>query len=842
MVNTCCIDGCKRGWVDGKFRGFTFPTKKRPEITTKWKEFVGKKNWTPTDHSTICYKHFDTKFYNRGKRWTLLWKLGPVPTLYPPVLENSLKRKSFLVAEKSILKKVKHLKFDELNLEHAPSGFYFRRQENHLIYYNLEFDDITGFPSIRECIKINRELHVELQFKGSPMPLPNWFRQGTSATLTKYTEIVDFVKYIEETAVDYKSKMWLLEELKERIFYKSTKPYSSTMIRFALEVRYTSLQAYRYLIEMLPFPSVSLLSKIQQGGVDSLKALKRLREAGDISPDIILMLDEMFLRKCTQYQNGKYIGEDENGELYKGIVLFLVEGLQKSVQYVVQAIPEVKLTGEWLSQKVSSCLTLLGEAGFVTRAVCADNHSTNVNAYKRINTEYNRGENDYGILHASNNGKKTYLLYDPVHLLKNIRNNLLAAKKFVFPAFEFKMNEISVSCPSGYITWGDLHRIYDRDLEQQANLKKAPKLTYQSLHPGNNKQNVPLALSIFHETTIVAVESYFPERKDISGFLSIINAWWKISNCKERFDPNPLGNAVMLGDGKVEFLLYFASWIQRWSESPYYTLTTNTSKALTTTLVAQCRLINELLSEGYMFVMTGRLQSDPVERRFSRYRSMNGGCFLVSLREVLNSERILACRSLLKEGIDFWKDDEDLCPNTALETPNESLAIAEIRNQSVDILECDLTNSSSEVATTIAGYVSKKLKKRSLCESCLQLLRSNKIDLDNNHYLNILSRGGLTVPSSQLAELTCSCFAILDFIAPTLRRYNVVNVKRVASMILAEFAPKRKIICSTHENWGRQFCFKVIINIFFNNKQKESLDTVRKDSLKAFKKRQLTKE
>ena len=138
--------------------------------------------------------------------------------------------------------------------------------------------------------------------------------------------------------------------------------------------------------------------------------------------------------------------------------------------------------------------------------------------------------------------------------------------------------------------------------------------------------------------------------------------------------------------------------------------------------------------------------------------------------------------------------------------------------------------------------MSKKLKKRSLCESCLQLLRSNKIDLDNNHYLNILSRGGLTVPSSQLAELTCSCFAILDFIAPTLRRYNVVNVKRVASMILAEFAPKRKIICSTHENWGRQFCFKVIINIFFNNKQKESLDTVRKDSLKAFKKRQLTKE
>ena len=36
---------------------------------------------------------------------------------------------------------------------------------------------------------------------------------------------------------------------------------------------------------------------------------------------------------------------------------------------------------------------------------------------------------------------------------------------------------------------------------------------------------------------------------------------------------------------------------------------------------------------------------------------MSGGRFLVSLREVLNTERILTCQSLLKENINFWKED-----------------------------------------------------------------------------------------------------------------------------------------------------------------------------------------
>ena len=51
-------------------------------------------------------------------------------------------------------------------------------------------------------------------------------------------------------------------------------------------------------------------------------------------------------------------------------------------------------------------------------------------------------------------------------------------------------------------------------------------------------------------------------------------------------------------------------------------------------------LIHDLLTEGYEYVMTAKFQSDLLEHRFSQFRQMSGGRFLVSLREVLNFERI----------------------------------------------------------------------------------------------------------------------------------------------------------------------------------------------------------
>ena len=322
--------------------------------------------------------------------------------------------------------------------------------------------------------------------------------------------------------------------------------------------------------------------------------------------------------------------------------------------------------------------------------------------------------------------------------------------------------------------------IFECDAKLQSNLKKARELTYQVLHPGNNKQSVSLALGIFHETTTAACGSYLPERKDVSEFLKLINTWWLICNSKEISSPNSLGNAIKAGDGRTKFLDFFADWLEKWwNECPAFTLTANTSNALVMTLRAQSALINELLSEDYEFVMTSRLLSDPVERRFSQYRQMSGGRFLVSLREVQNSERILRCRSLIKADINFWKEDL----GTDKPAYDFGSIITILNEHHTEIMEATLDSDSGEVSTTIAGYIAKKLAKRSKCDACKSLLIANQMDLDENHYLKLLSRGGLTVPSSKLAEFTSNCFAILDYTEDIVQIQGVSDVRGAYSPV-----------------------------------------------------------
>ena len=74
----------------------------------------------------------------------------------------------------------------------------------------------------------------------------------------------------------------LLDEIENRRHYKpkGRPPYSSVMIRYALILRYTSFQCYKLLLEKFPLSSISLLNKLQTGGVDAIKAVKFLRKKG----------------------------------------------------------------------------------------------------------------------------------------------------------------------------------------------------------------------------------------------------------------------------------------------------------------------------------------------------------------------------------------------------------------------------------------------------------------------------------------------------------------------------------------------------------------------------------
>ena len=121
--------------------------------------------------------------------------------------------------------------------------------------------------------------------------------------------------------------------------------------------------------------------------------------------------------------------------------------------------------------------------------------------------------------------------------------NLLNYKRFIFPAFEYDSFEDPISFKGGQVSWKLFHDVFEKDSLLEANLRKAPRITYKVLHPGNCKQNVPVAVAVFHESTSAALTSYFPEKKN-AEFLKLFNAWSIICNSKVQFSNHILGHAA----------------------------------------------------------------------------------------------------------------------------------------------------------------------------------------------------------------------------------------------------------------------------------------------------------
>ena len=128
----------------------------------------------------------------------------------------------------------------------------------------------------------------------------------------------------------------------------------------------------------------------------------------------------MYLQKGTQFHEGEYIGAEEDGNLYKGIVVLMIAGLKKSIPYVIKACPEISINGDWLANEIAQSISTLSNNGFNVRAVVTDKHSANVSAFNMLLKKCETESSRLFIKHPDNNNK-TCLFYDNVHLIKNIR-------------------------------------------------------------------------------------------------------------------------------------------------------------------------------------------------------------------------------------------------------------------------------------------------------------------------------------------------------------------------------------------------------------------------------------
>ena len=293
----------------------------------------------------------------------------------------------------------------------------------------------------------------------------------------------------------------------------------------------------------------------------------------------------------------------------------------------------------------------------------------------------------------------------------------------------------------------------------------------------------------------------------------------------------------MKDDQKPQFLRAFADWIDEWDQLKMpncepFTLTAQTSSALRRTLRCHAALIEDLLHEGYKFVLTSRFQSDPLERRYGQYRQMSGGRFLVGLKDITCSEKILKIKSLLKEGFDI---------NDSVKVDKKVDEELERFRQSVNhiILDSDrirLSDKTKEVSDNVGGYIAHKLA-GSYKGCCENLLTGSN---DDAHYINHLSRGGLKVPSTGLSNYVAHGFAILHAASEFIRNSDLSS--RVAGEeLLKTVLQSEGFVCAKHEETACKRTNRMITNVFLNNQRKRTTDKVVKDRVVGFKKCKRTK-
>ena len=135
--------------------------------------------------------------------------------------------------------------------------------------------------------------------------------------------------------------------------------------------------------------------------------------------------------------------------MFRSISCFVVVLLKKTIPFDIKAIPIVRLRFLDVYNGILNCISVLNDGNFHIRGVIAENHSTNVKACKVLVKNFPLDNGQYCIKNPSNSAQHIFLMFDTVHLVKNIRNNLISSRIFQVPQFLFNLQDTLFNIPPG---------------------------------------------------------------------------------------------------------------------------------------------------------------------------------------------------------------------------------------------------------------------------------------------------------------------------------------------------------------------------------------------------------
>ena len=104
-------------------------------------------------------------------------------------------------------------------------------------------------------------------------------------------------------------------------------------------------------------------------------------------------------------------------------------------------------------------------------------------------------------------------------------------------------------------------------------------------------------------------------------------------------------------DWRFGHLELVSDWLERWSSTiaKDRTLSAQTSVSFRHSCIALPLIVSHLTQNcGFEYVLSSRLQNDPIEHQFGLYRMMSGAQYHITYSQILESQRRLNLSNILK--------------------------------------------------------------------------------------------------------------------------------------------------------------------------------------------------
>ena len=571
----------------------------------------------------------------------------------------------------------------------------------------------------------------------------------------------------------------LLDFIKKQVHFSKFKSkgrrYDIAFKAWALTLYHISGKAYRFLAKLFNLPSkrtlTGIVSKFASDVGFSEKSLYVIKKRVDSLPPTgkvcTLLMDEVSLKSHLFYDASKdsLVGLQDcgNGEtsglVANSALVLMARGIIDNwKQPIAYYLVNESCDSIVLKDIISEAILHLESMGLMVVGIVSDQGSNFIKFNHEMGVTVDKP-------YFEMRGKIYFTIFDPPHLLKSVRNNLMRNN------FE---------CDNKVASWEDIKTFFNK--EQKLPIRTAPKLTEKHLNPnGFSKMKVKLASQVLSHSVAAGINTYVSLQGlpgQAIGTAILISKIDKIFDCcnsssfkNSKFCRRPFSPQSPHLEVMEEGINFFKSIkVVNPATGVDKTNALKCLKGWCHTLRAITCLWRKMYNEGIVsFLVTRQLNQDPLENFFGSIRQQGGNSDNPTPIQFKRAYRKLFHTNLLSvvTGNCESDDNELLMTLGNLEDSPVTFVNPQHPTGPLKIISTDYATEDMQrrivkdnAIAYVAGYLLRKSFCKHKCSACSMLVNDN-IDTDRSTFLFFKAYdtdssmfGGLVAPSEEMIEFT----------------------------------------------------------------------------------------